>query len=526
MTPNEAAVVRSIVLIDDDADFLHVVKRNLQAQRSEYAPAGPVEIHTFTDAVEALVNLPAEGICVVIIDFSMPGSTGLDWLPKILKAGLGPVILLTSNNDAKAAADAFRAGASDFIAKSEMLSDETRLARAIREGVHRYRLEERNMLLTRQLKLLNIELEAKNKRLGELTETAHQFVDDVAHDFRTPLTVIQQYAAIVADGLGGPVTELQRNHLDVVAEATQDLSEMVDDFLDSSKLRARSLSVHRESHAANELFESIAPTLKVRAAPKQICVETSIASDTPHFFADLSKAGRVLTNLFVNAIKVTPQGGHLQLRARPTQAGDVSIDVADQGPGLRPEDVKIIFDRFQQLGDAQLSDTKGFGLGLSIVKQLTCLNLGHVEVQSELGKGSTFSFTLPAFDVQRILACYLEHIRLPEEAGDFWMLRIRAPDGAMEKPKLRRLISSFCYPTDLVLEDEGSPAVNALGASGDANAWATQLRERIARFHRSMGEEKSAELEIKVEGPWVRDAEGKKILATLLETLTIGSCHV
>src|ERR1700683_4084671 len=252
MTTSDSTVVRSIVLVDDDADFLHVVKRNLQAQRAEYAPTGPVEIHTYTDPVEALVNLPAEGVCVVVLDFSMTGSTGLDWLPKVLKAGLGPVILLTSNNDAKVAADGFRAGAADFIAKGDLLSDEKRLARAIREAVHHYRLEERNSLLTRQLKLVNIELEAKNKRLHELTETAHQFVDDVAHDFRTPLTVIQQYASLVSDGLAGPVSDTQRGHLGVVAEATQDLSEMVDDFLDSSKLRARALSIYRHSNSPVE----------------------------------------------------------------------------------------------------------------------------------------------------------------------------------------------------------------------------------------------------------------------------------
>ena len=527
MTANDPAVVRSIVLIDDDADFLHVVKRNLQAQRAEYAPSGPVDIHTYTDAVEALVNLPAAAICVVVIDFSMPGSTGLDWLPKILKAGLGPVILLTSNNDAKAAAEAFRAGAADFVAKSDMLSDDKRLARAIREGVHRYRLEERNVLLTRQLKLLNIELEARNKRLNELTEQAHQFVDDVAHDFRTPLTVIQQYASLVSDGLGGPVSDKQRSHLDIITEATQDLSEMVDDFLDSSKLRARALSVQREPHAADELFESVVPMLEVRAGARQIRIEQSVARDTPRFFADLSKASRILTNLAVNAIKVTGQGGCLKLSAHRNSGGDVSIGVTDQGPGLRPQDLKIIFDRFQQLDDPQESATKGFGLGLSIVKQLTLLNLGKVEVQSEPGKGSTFSFTMPAFDRRRILSSYVEFIKLPEEAGDYWMLIIRDRDSAMAPAKLCKLISTFCYPTDLVLIEEIEPAVCALGISRDASAWSTRLRERIARFHKSMGpDQKAFELEIKVEGPWVRSADGAKSSAELLDHLNTRRVYV
>src|ERR1700722_2279798 len=119
MTPSEPATVHSIVLIDDDADFLYVMKRRLQDKRADFAPSGPIEIHTFTDPIEALVNLPGEPICIVFLDQSMPGSSGLEWLPKVLKAGLGPAILMTSSPDAKLAAEAFRAGASDYISKAE-----------------------------------------------------------------------------------------------------------------------------------------------------------------------------------------------------------------------------------------------------------------------------------------------------------------------------------------------------------------------------------------------------------------------
>lgn len=526
MTSIDSTVVRSVVLIDDDADFLHVMQRRLQAERSEYSQTGPVEIRLFTDPVEALVNLPAEGICVVILDYQMPESTGLDWLPKLLKVGLGPVILLTNQNDAKVAADAFRAGAADYIAKSDVTADDKRLGRAIREAVHRYRLEVRNASLTRQLKLLNVELEAKNKRLGELTETAHQFVDDVAHDFRTPLTVIQQYASIVAEGLGGPVTDRQREHLEVVADATRDLSEMVDDFLDSSKLRARALSVDRQCHTAQELWESIEPMLEVRARPKQISVEKTIADNLMPFFGDLSKVNRVFTNLIVNAIKVTPNGRTLRLWARPSEVGDVLIGVTDEGPGLKPEDLKLIFDRFKQLNETSSAETKGFGLGLSIVKQLAWLNLGKIEVQSEVGKGSSFAFTLPAFDLRRIIACYLENIKALEEPESLWMLHISARNGTLEPQMLRRLVSSFSYPMDLVLLDVDTQTVDVVGVSRDADAWANRLRGAIEKFNRSIGQQTSADLEIKTAGPWLRDVDTGALSESLLESLSIRSCHV
>jgi signal transduction histidine kinase len=524
MSAEESSVVRSIVLIDDDPEFLHVMQRRLQAQRAEYAPTGPVEIHTFTDPVDAVVNLPAEGLCVIFIDYSMPGGTGLDWIPKLMKASIGPVILLTNQNDANVAAEAFRVGAADYVAKSDAMSDGKRLGRVIREGVHRYRLEIRNQMLTRQLKLVNAELEAKNKRLHELTETAHQFVDDVSHDFRTPLTVIQQYASIVAEGLSGPVTPRQGDHLGVITEATRELTSMVDDFLDSSKLRARALPVDRQHHTVQELLDSVEPMLKVRAGPKQVSIERTIAEGICPFFADLSKAGRVLTNLAVNAIKVTPQGRPLRLWARPTETGDVRIGVTDEGPGLRPADVEVIFERFKQLGAPQLSGAKGFGLGLAIVKQLTWLNLGTIEVQSEAGKGSTFSFTLPSDDLLRIVACFLENIRSLDEVGDLWMLRIRSSDQATQGAMLRRLVSTFCYPMDLVLQDKDG--VSALGVSRNAEAWANKIRTETLRFQRSMGQETPTELEIRVAGSWLRETDASKLHAAIAQSLIAGTCHV
>jgi hypothetical protein len=188
--------------------------------------------------------------------------------------------------------------------------------------------------------------------------------------------------------------------------------------------------------------------------------------------------------------------------------------------------LKIIFDRFQQLDEPQSSGTKGFGLGLSIVKQLALMNLGKVEVQSEPGKGSTFSFTLPTFDPQRILACHLESVRAIEGAGDLWMLHIRSRDEALDVQMLRRLVSSLCYPMDLVLQDADGRTVNALGVSSDAGAWANRLRAALARLDLSGGQKKVGELEIKTEGPWLRDADVATLSDTLLGCLGAGSCHV
>lgn len=521
----DSSVVRSVVLIDDDVDFLHVMQRRLQAHSAEYAPAGSVEIHAFSDPVEALVSLPPGGICVVIIDYSMPDGTGLDWLPKLIKASVGPVILLTNRNEANIAAEAFRAGAADYIAKCDVMTDDKRLGRAIREAVNRYRLEARNSVLTRELKLVNLELEAKNKRLRELTETAHQFVDDVAHDFRTPLTVIQQFACVIADGLSGPVNDKQRDHLGTINEATRELTEMVNDFLDSSKLKARALPMDRQSHTVQQLFESVWQMLSVRSEPKQITIERTIPENTPLYFGDLAKASRVLINLAINAIKVTQPGHSIQLWAKPTEIGDVQIGITDEGPGLRPEDMDLIFQRFKQLNEPQLSGIKGFGLGLSIVKQLAWLNLGAVQVQSELGKGSTFAFTLPADNLQRILTCFLANIQSLDEVGNLWMLRMHPEDGRMPPSSVRSLVSTFCYPMDLVFPHASEGTFCVLGISRNPEAWSRRIRDEIARFHSSIGQNANTQLDIEIKGPWVRAISSEDLHDAMLEHLKVGAQH-
>lgn len=529
MISENSSTLRSVVLVDDEADFLHVLERRLQKHRAELNPSNTVEIKAYTDPVEALVNLPADGICVTVLDYRLRESKGTEWLPKFLKAGIGPVVVMTNDNDAKTAAETFRNGAADFIAKSEIATDDRRLERAIREAAQRYRLEERNTSLTRQLKLLNAELEQKNRRLKDLTETAHRFVDDVAHDFRNPLTVIQQYAAIITDGISGPVTDNQRGHLEVISEATRELSEMVDDFLDSSKLRARVLSMRREEHAVAELFASVDTMLKVRCEAKGIRIEQTIADGIGTFFGDLSKAGRVLSNLAVNAIKVSPADSALQLWAKQTESGDIRIGVTDHGPGMAKEEQQVIFERFKQLDEPVLTDTKGFGLGLSIVKQLTWLNLGEVEVASEPGKGSTFSFTIPVFNLERIIERYLENIQTLEETGDFWLLQISSrgrvgPDA--DTADLFRLISSFCYPMDLVWTDLEGQMVKAVGVSQDAQAWANRLQKAIDAVPLQDNKQRGIDLQIKKNGPWSRGTEQTDLAKTFLECLSTGRCYV
>ena len=191
---------------------------------------------------------------------------------------------------------------------------------------------------------------------------------------------------------------------------------------------------------------------------------------------------------------------------------------------MRPEDLEVIFERFKQLEEPQLAGTKGFGLGLSIVKQLTWLNLGTIDVQSEPGKGSTFGFTLPGDDLSRILARFIDCLGVLEEIGEVRLLQIAAPPDT-DVSTLRRVISSCCRPMDLILEDPEQNGVNAVGLSRDTTVWSNKIRDAMTRFNRSI-EKQGPELEIKVGGSWSRDSDRTQLHTALMEALSARMAHV
>lgn len=508
----------SVILIDDNPRHLDLLTMSLRDHVANGDLVITEPILTVTDPVEAITRLPAEGPAVIICDYKMPEADALEWLPELLKPDLGPVIVLTSAGDEQVAAEAFRSGASDYLVKSRALDEPQLLLRSIRESLRRHKLEQSNRALARQLKITNYDLERKNLRLHELTETAHRFVDNVAHEFRTPLAVIQEFTAIIRDGIGGTVTEDQLEYLQFIASATRDLSQLVDDFLDTSKLKTGALRVDRCSHPVQALLDATRPLLQARARSKQIQIEEQIDAQLPPVFADLDKAGRTLLNLVVNAIKFSPEESRIQLSARRDDGGDVAISVTDQGPGLTPEEIAVVGQRFRQVGEAAES-TKGFGLGLSIARELIGLNLGRFDLRSEPGAGSTFSFTLVPDDPAAVLDRYVDVVTALSGAN-LAVLTIDQGPAAADSEALRRFLTSACYPMDLLLKSVTGRSVLALGVTAQPDRWARRLESAWAAQRREQPAAASGELNIDLIGQWSNGAIRDAVHANVLERVT------
>ena len=233
----------------------------------------------------------------------------------------------------------------------------------------------------------------------------------MSHEFRTPLTVIKEYASLVRDGLAGAVTDEQKQMLTVVEDRADDLNTMVDDMLDVSKLKSGLLGICRQECQVAEIVEHVRLGLERKAAVKEVTLEFSVDTLLPTVFCDPEKAGRVLINLTTNAIKFCGHPGRVRLSCqRESDGTGVKFGVSDDGAGISPENQEAIFRRFKQLGESNRSSTKGFGLGLNIAKQLVELNLGDITVESHVGEGSTFCFTLPPADPREVLRRYLKWI--------------------------------------------------------------------------------------------------------------------
>jgi PAS domain S-box-containing protein len=327
-------------------------------------------------------------------------------------------------------------------------------------------------------------LTAQNTRLLELTKQAHRFVDDVSHEFRTPLTVIKEFGAIIADGLAGPLTDEQGQYLGIIDNAVLDLNQMVEDFLDSSKLRAGRLRVDRRPQAIEKIFARIRPGLLKKAASRSIVVVEHIDVDLPLAFADEEKVRRVIMNLATNAIKFSPEHSQIELWARPAQEGGVEIGVTDQGPGLAADDLHQLFERFTQLPSAGAPSLKGFGLGLNIARQLVWLNLGKMNVVSAPNEGSTFSFTLPANDSRMIVERFFTRLaECGEVAPSVAAISVTTENPAESLDSLRSFLAATTRPIDVILDVHYGTehGLLVLGPTGSVEGWVARLSKARER---------------------------------------------
>ena len=289
----------------------------------------------------------------------------------------------------------------DFLSTDEDDSALEELARQNHDLVQVLgELEEKREQLeqvNRRLEESNRELNEANAKLRELSAMKEEFLALTTHDLRSPLTVISGVINFFTSGRLGELTPEQKNMVAMMERNTQNLIELVNDLLDASKLESGTMRLDATSISLRGLIDELREQMQPLATEKEIALEEEIPEDLPHLRADRAKLRRVLVNLVSNALKFTPKGGRVRVTAA-REGGMVRASVSDTGVGIPPEDVRDIFDKYAQARSRAARSEKGTGLGLYITRQLVELHGGKIGVQSEVGKGSTFSFTIPIAD--------------------------------------------------------------------------------------------------------------------------------
>jgi signal transduction histidine kinase len=252
-----------------------------------------------------------------------------------------------------------------------------------------------------ELGSLATNINAMNDQLGRVygeleTASRHksEFLANMSHELRTPLNAIIGFSEVLREEMAGPLNDTQRQYVEDVQEAGQHLLSLINDILDLAKVEAGRMELALAEVSILDTLESGLTMHQARATRNDITLHLTIEPDVGLIRADERKVRQVVFNLLSNAMKFTPSGGRVDVSAS-RHDGVVEIAVADTGVGISPADQERIFEEFQQAGGAATGSTEGTGLGLALSRRFVELHGGRLWVQSELGLGTTFRFTLP-----------------------------------------------------------------------------------------------------------------------------------
>ena len=342
---------------------------------------------------DGLASITKQPPSVVLLDLNLPDSHGADTFRKVLEKAPGiPVVILSGQDDEVLAMKALHQGVQDYLVKGDITSGHL-------ERVMRYAIE-------RQALIRSLEMSRKQQ-----LEFKNQFLSHVSHELRTPLTCIHQFVTILLDGLAGEVNTEQRYHLGTVMNSVNQLRAMIHDLLEATRAESGKIRIEPRCINIAELIQQAISMMAFTAKEKRVGLEVGLDTRIPFVYADPDRVLQVLINLIDNGIKFTPPDGSVMVKACMVEADPnmIYLSVSDTGRGIDLEAKTLIFERLYQDPNSIDNSRAGLGLGLFIAKELVELHGGRIWVASEIGNGSTFSFTLPLYSLPKLLFPLIIH---------------------------------------------------------------------------------------------------------------------
>jgi signal transduction histidine kinase len=302
-----------------------------------------------------------------------------------------------------------------------------------------------------------------------------QFVSDIAHDLRTPLTAIGEFAHLMRTGITGEMNDQQRRYVGIIERRCDEATRMVYDLLDGAKLQSGRMHPHRQAVELRDVLADVQESLEPALRQSGIQLGTEILDGLPRVFADRDMLGRIVANLVSNSIKFSPPQATVTIRAERQSVSIARVSVIDSGAGISSDDLRRIFRRFER-GTTHVQD--GVGLGLAIVRALVRLHGGRVSVESTLGKGSRFHFTIPLYVPAAIIRRFFSQL------ADTQLQKVTSWE--FDCPELtryeaiHRLITAMVRSRDLVLPEDGRRRILLVTHSKNPDRLLDGLRQQIA----------------------------------------------
>jgi signal transduction histidine kinase len=257
-----------------------------------------------------------------------------------------------------------------------------------------HKLERTNRDLEQRVAERTSDLQQALSKLTELNQLKSNFISNISHELRTPLTHIKGYLDIFADQSLGPLTTSQENAINVLLRSEERLEQLIDDLIQFSLAVKGELNLSLKALEIRQLVEAYLPQTLKKAQSKNIDLDVLLPTDLPNIIADEDKMQWVFNQLLDNGIKFTPSGGSVRLNAKQ-EADLVEFSVSDSGIGIPEEHITEIFQPFHQLDGSVTRRYSGTGLGLAMVHRILEAHGAIMEVDSNPGDGTRFTFSLP-----------------------------------------------------------------------------------------------------------------------------------
>jgi signal transduction histidine kinase len=371
-----------VLLVEDNPADARLLRELLCSE-----PPVKVDITHVERMSDVAKLVTAGGVDIILLDLGLPDAHGPGAVRQAhALAPNVPLVVLTGFDDESLATQVLKEGAQDYLLKGHL--DGAGLLRALRHAIHRQRMQvESDLIRTLQLQLRD------------------EFLSDVSHELRSPLTAIYQFSTILADGLSGPTTKAQQEHLEIILRNVQQLRAMIDDLLEAGQAEGGTLTMDPECTSLADVIAYTVTTLHGVARDKGITLSFDLTPNLPSAYADPTRLRQILIILIDNAIKFTPPNGVVMIRAcEDREAPDsLMVEVSDSGCGVSPELTEKIFDRLYKVADTSQDGRRGLGLGLFICRELVTRQGGKIWVKNRPQQGSIFSFTLPKFSLPRLI---------------------------------------------------------------------------------------------------------------------------